>query len=440
MDLKISLEAVEGLENRMTVTIPAETIEREVNNRLKSVGSKAKLKGFRPGKAPLKIIQQHYGEGIRQEVLNEMVQSSYSAAIDEKNLKPAAMPTLEQVESAPGSDFIYTATFEVFPQIELSALDGLEVEKQETEISETDIDEMVENLRAQRVDWKVVQRKSMEGDKITLDFEGSIKGESIEGGSGQDTEIVIGSGQMLEDFENNLIGLTAGEEKTFKLKFPKDYQASEIAGKKADFTIRIKEVAQQELPEIDAEFVKGFGIESGDIESFRQDVRKNMEREAKSMIESDVKQQIMERLLDTNPIEVPSALITNEASNLRNEALRNLGFTEDNASDPNLPSLDSFREAAERRVRLSLLIGAIIDENGLVVDRDRVKDKVEEICAPYEQPEEFKKVYFQNPQLMSQIESLVLEEQVVEWLVSKSKLTVAAKAFGDLRRSGSSMG
>ena len=433
MNLQVSVEAVKGLEKRMTVTIPADQIEQEVTTRLKKVGNTAKLKGFRPGKVPAKIIRQQYGAGVRQEVLNEMVQSSYTAAIDQEALKPAAMPTVEPADADDGNDFTYVATFEVFPEFELKALKDFPVERAETEIGDADIDEMIDTLRSQRADWTPVERQSADGDQVTIDFEGTLKGEPLEGGSGQDADIVIGQGQMLEDFEKNLLGLSAGDEKTFKLKFPKDYQATEIAGQKAEFKINVKAVAEQSLPEVDAEFVKGFGIESGDVEAFRQDVRNNMEREAKAMIDSEVKRQVMEHLLETNPIEVPSALITSEADNLRKEALRNLGLPEDAPDGPNVPALDSYLEAAERRVRLSLLVGAVIEENSLQVDRDRVRDKLDEICAPYEQPDEIKKIYMQNPQLMGQIESMVLEEQVVDWLVSQAKLTVTPKAFGELR-------
>ncbi len=432
-DLKVSVEALEGLEKRMTVTIPATRIENEIDTRLLSVGRKAKLKGFRPGKVPPKVIRQHYGAGVREEVLNEMIQSSYSAALDQEKLRPAAMPTLEQGSAEIGDDFAFSATFEVYPEFTLDGLDGFKVERAETEIGDQDVDEMIETLRTQRATWNPVERKAADGDKVTVDFEGKIKDEPIEGGVGQDVEIIIGQGQMIEDFEKNIIGLSVGDEKTFNLKFRKDYQAEELAGKKASFTVNVKEVAEQELPELDAEFVKAFGIESGDPDAFRADVRKNMLREAEAMIQSDEKRQVMEQLLDSNPIEIPSALIHSEAGNLRKEAMRNLGVDEANAEDSRVPPLETYLEAAERRVRLSLLVGAVVEENKLEVDRDRVKGKVDEICAPYEKPEEFKKLYFQNPQLLQQVESMVLEEQVVEWLVSKADLTVTSKGFSELR-------
>jgi trigger factor len=432
-DLQVSVEALEGLEKRMTVTIPAERIEKEIDTRLLSVGRKAKLKGFRPGKVPQKVIRQQYGAGVREEVLNEIVQSSYTAALDQEKLRPAAMPKLEQNAAKAGDDFAYSATFEVYPDFKLNGLDGFAVDRAETEIGDPDIGEMIETLRKQRATWVPVERKAADGDKVTVDFEGKVKGETIEGGVGNDVEIVIGQGQMLEEFEKNLLGLSAGDEKTFNLKFKKDYQAADLAGKKAVFTVNVKGIAEQELPDLDAEFTKAFGIESGDLEEFRADVRKNMTREAESMIQSDVKRQIMEQLLEANPIKIPSALIQNEAANLRKEAMRNLGVPDEQTDDPRVPPLDVYQEPAERRVRLSLLVSAVIEENSLEVDRERVNVKVDEVCAPYEKPEEFKKLYFQNPQLLQQIENMVLEEQVIDWLVAKAKLTVTPKGFGELR-------
>jgi len=237
----------------------------------------------------------------------------------------------------------------------------------------------------------------------------------------------------LDEFEKNSPGMSATEEKSFDVTFADDYHAEELGGKTANFTVLVKAVAEQQLPALDEDFVKSFGVESGDIEAFRNDVRKNMEREAGAMILADVKRQVMEHMLEANPIGIPAALTDREAASLRSEALRKLGVTDESADDPRVPPIDAYRDAAERRVRLSLLVGAVIEENGLTVDRERVKDKVDEICAPYDKPEEFKKLYFQNPQLLEQVESVVLEEQVVEWLVAKAELTVSTKAFRELR-------
>lgn len=429
-DLQVSVETREGLERRIKVQIPADRIENEVNSRLQRVGRTAKLKGFRPGKIPAKVIRQHYGGQIRQEVLQAIVESSYSEAITQEKLRPAAVPTIEPESAGAGDDFTYTATFEIYPDIKLAGLDGLKVERPQTEIEAADLDEMIETLRKQRATWSPVERPAAEGDQVTVDFEGSLKGEPIANGVGKAVPIVLGQGQMLEDFEKNLIGLKSGSEKGFKLKFPKDYHAEELAGQKVDFHVNVGEVAEQQLPDVDQEFIKALGVASGDAGDFRQDVRSNMDREVDSRIKAEIKRQLMEQLMQANPIDLPAVLIEREAASLRDESMRNLGITD--PQDPQAPGLDAFREAAERRVRLGLLVSAVIEENKLEVDRERVKQKVDEMCAPYDQPEEIRKLYYQNPQLLSQVENLVMEDQVVEWLVSKATVKDKVISFKDL--------
>ena len=297
-------------------------------------------------------------------------------------------------------------------------------------MTDADVEDMVGTLRKQRATWSPVDRKANEGDRVTVDFEGTLKDEPFEGGSGQDVAIVLGEGRMLPDFEKNLNGLAAGDEKSFKLKFPKDYPAADVAGQKVTFAVTAKEVAEQELPEIDAEFVKGFGIDSGEIDDFRADIRKNMEQEAAVRNQAEAKRQVMEQLLDANPIDVPSALADQEAASLRTESLRNMGIQDEN--DPNAPGVEAFRDAAERRVRLGLLVAAVIQDNDLEVDRDRVKAKVDEIVAPYDQPDEIRKMYFQNPQLLGQVENLVMEEQVVAWLIDQADVSTKKVKFSEL--------
>jgi trigger factor len=414
----------------MKVEIPATRIEQEVDTRLTKVGRSAKLKGFRPGKVPPTVIRERYGLQVRQEVLQDMIQSSYSTAIEQEDLRPAATPTIEPGDGAEGEDFAFTAVFEVYPDVTVAGLDRLKVAQPETEIRDKDVDEMVENLRKQHADWSPVERKAADGDRVTVDFEGTLKGEKFEGGAGTDVPVIIGQGQMLEDFEKNLKGLQVGDEKSFKMKFPKDYHASDLAGQKVEFAVTAKEVAEQVLPELDEEFVEKFGVASGDVETFRSDVRKNMEREAEARNRAEIKRQVMEGLLDANPIEVPGALIDQEAVSLRRESLRNMGITDEN--DPNVPPAEQFRDPAERRVRLGLLISAVIQDNDLEVDRDLVKAKVEEVVAPYDEPDEIRKMYFQNPQLMAQVENVVLEEQVIAWLVDKATVSTKKVAFSEL--------
>jgi trigger factor len=427
-DLQIAVEASQGLERRLKVQVPAAQIETEVELRLRKVRQSAKLKGFRPGKVPPKVIQQRYGGQVRQEVLQDIIQSSYGRAIDEQKLRPAGMPQIEPGQLESGKDFSYTATFEIYPEIQLSGLNSLKIEQPEVEIGDADVDDMVDTLRKQRSNWEPVERKSADGDRVTVDFEGTLKGEPIENGRGEQVPIVLGQRQMLEDFEKNLIGLSAGDEKTFKVKFPKDYQATELAGKKVSFSATVTEVAEPQLPDLDEDFVKALGIDSGDVDDFRADVRGNMDREATAKIKAEVKRQVMDQLLDSNSIDIPAVLVEKEAASLQSETMRNMGVTDPQQA----PSVETFNEAAQRRVRLGLLVSAVIEENNLVVDREQVKVKVDEICAPYEQPEEMRKLYFQNPQLISQVENVVMEGQVVEWLVSRATLKTKATKFSEL--------
>ena len=429
-DLQVSVEAQKGLERRIKVQVPADRIEMEVDSRLRTVGRTAKLKGFRPGKVPAKVIRQRYGGQVRQEVLQEMVQSSFSEAVTQQNFRPAGGPRIEPENIAAGQDLTFTATFEVYPDVKLKGLDKLAVERPKTVIDDTDLDAMVDTLRKQRATWSVVDRASATGDQITVDFDGTLKGEPIDGGHGEGVKIVLGEGHMLEDFEKNLADLTSGAEKVFKIKFPKDYHENKLAGQKVSFQVTVHEVAEPCLPDLDAEFITSFGVQSGELDDFRQDVRSNMEREVESKVQAEVKRQVMEQLLEANPIELPAVLVDEEMSGLQAESMRRLGITDTTQA----PALDSFREAAVQRVRLGLLVAAIIRENDLEVDRERVKLKVDEMCAPYDEPETIRKIYYQNPQLLSQIESIVVEEQVVEWLLSKAKVENKTTGFDELMK------
>jgi len=426
--MQVSVEASAGLERRMRVQVPADKIEQEVAARLQKVGRRAKIKGFRPGKIPAKVVKQHYGGQVRQEVLQEILQSSYSEAIMQEKLQPAGGPSIEPETLEEGKDLTYIAVFEVYPEFELKKLDKIKVQEPQANISVEDIDTMLENLRKQRADWTAVDRKAGDDDQVTVDFEGTLNGEPFEGGSAQEFPVVLGGGQMLADFEKNLKGMKAGDEKSFKMKFPKDYHAAELAGEKVEFAVKVSQVAEQALPELDEEFVKAYGIESGSLDDLRKDVEENLQRELEAKTRAEVKKQILEGLLDTNPIELPGVLVTQECESLQKETMQRMGITDENQA----PAVDTFTETAEKRVRLGLLMSAVLQENELKVDQGRVTAKVDEICAPYENPEEIKNIYLQNPQFLGQIENMVLEEQVVEWLLEQAKVTSKNMKFKDL--------
>ena len=350
-DLQVSVEAQEGLQRKIRVQVPADRIEQEVETRLRNVGRSAKLKGFRPGKVPARVIRQRYGGQVRQEVLQEVLQSSYSEAITREQLRPAGGPSIEPETIEEGQDLTFTATFEIYPDFELTGLDALKIDRPVTEVLDADVDAMLETLRKQRATWTPVDRKAAQGDRISIDFEGTLKNEPIEGGRGENVPVVLGEGQMLPDFEKSLSGLSAGDEKTFKVKFPKDYHSDELAGQKVSFSVKANEVAEMELPEVTADFIREFGVESGELGEFRTDIRSNMEREVTAKVEAEVKRQVMEQLLETNPIAVPEVLVRQEATGLQSDAMRNMGI-EDPAQ---APPVDGFRDAADRRVRLGLL-------------------------------------------------------------------------------------
>jgi trigger factor len=305
------------------------------------------------------------------------------------------------------------ATFEVMPEITLQGLDKIEVTRPEIEITDEDCDDMIENLRKQKATWKVVERESAETDRVVVDFDGTLKGEPIEGGEGREVPVVLGLGQMLPDFEQGLTGVKADEEKTFKVKFPKDYHVEELANKKVDFSVKVHRVEEEELPPLDDSLAEIYGVEEGGLEKLRKDVVENMEREADQKIRNDVRDQAMTALLDANPVEAPNSLIQQEAHTMQHEAMRQFGIEDHDKAPP----IENFTDAAEKRVRLSLLIRQLVDDNKIELDADRLRERVEQICAGYENSEEMVTAYLGNPQVMARIEPLVMEEQAVEWIV-----------------------
>jgi trigger factor len=415
--MQVTIESTGTLERRMRVELPAERIEKEVESRLVRVGKTAKIKGFRPGKVPPNVVRQHYGSQVRQEVLSDLMGQSYRDAVQQENLNPVAQPRIEPDMTGSSGIFAYTATFEVLPEVKLKGLDKIEVTVPEIEIKDADCDEMIDNLRRQKATWQTVERESAKGDRVVVDFDGTLKGEAFPGGSGKEVPVVLGEGQMLPDFEEALFGIKAGDEKSFKVKFPKEYHAEDLAGKKVDFAIKVHRVEEQELPPLDDSLAEAYGVEEGGLDRLRKDVRENMEREAAQRTRGDIREQVMSGLLDANPVDVPRALIEQEAHSMQHEAMRQFGIEDHDQAPP----IENFRENGEKRVRLSLLVGQLIDDNNIQVDADKLKERVAQLCAGYENAEEMAATYMANPQIMSQIEPMVLEEQAVEWIVENGK-------------------
>ena len=424
--MNVTVESTGALERRMRVEVPIERIENEVKTRLESVGKTARVKGFRPGKVPPRVVRQKYGKQIRQEVLGEIMQKSYTDAVVQEKLNPAGGPKIE-TEGEDDKNFTYVATFEVLPDVELKDLDKIKVEKPEIEIRDEDIEDMLLSLRRQRATWDEVERKAKDGDRVIVDFTGTLDGEEFQGGSGTDIPVVLGEGQMLADFEKGLKGMQPGEEKTINVKFPKDYPAEDLAGKKADFAIKMHKVTEEILPELDDEFAATFSVTDGGLEQFRQEVRENMEREARQKVDADVREQVMSGLIEKNPIDVPQALVHEEMHSMQHEAMQRMGIEDHDKAPP----MENFREAANKRVQLGLLLRQVISEHGIKAGDDDIRARVEDMCSGYENADEMVNMYLGNPQVMQQIEPMVVEQKAVEWLVENGKAKAKKVTFKD---------
>lgn len=426
-DVQVAIESAQGLKRRIRVSVPAQRIEREVEARLRSVGRTASIKGYRPGKIPEKVVRQRFSEQVRQDVMEDMVRSGYSEAVTREKLRPVGDAQIETVPDSglQGSDLLFTASFEIFPDFQLQGIDALEVSRPQPQFDDADVEFIIDNLRRQRRNWVPVERAARDGDRVTLDFEGRLDGEPIEGGAGDQVTVIVGSGRLVPDFERQLAGVSAGEQKTIQVAFPADYPNKTLAGRQGDFDLRITEVAEEELPEVDEAFVRSFGVESGERAQFEQDIRKNMAQEFESRARAEVKKQLLDMLLTHNPIDVPEVLVTEAAVSLQGDAARNLGLPDRNGAPP----VETYRPAAERRVRLSLLLGAIIMEQNMVANRERVNERIDQLVSGYDKPDEVRKIYHQNAGLLGQVEDMVLEEQVIEWLTEKATVTESPTSF-----------
>ncbi len=401
----------------MTVRVPTDEIEREVDTRLKKVGRTARLKGFRPGKVPLKIVRQRYGGQIRNEVVSDVIRNSYARAVRQEELNPAGGPEIEPISTGGEDHFSYRATFEVFPEIELKPAGSLTVEIPRVEVVESDVDDMLETIREQHAEWLAVDRKSAAGDRVVVDFNGTIGGEPFEGGEGKEVPVVVGSGQVVDDFDKALKKVVAGQAKTAKVKFPKSYPVSDLAGKRAVFEISVHRVEEKHLPEVDEEFFQAMAIEEGGVDALRAELRSNMEREMNERLRAASRAAAFEALLKLNKIDVPSVLVQEEASTMQAEAMRRMGIDDVEKAPP----ASGFEASARRRVALSLLVREMINAHEIELDRVRVNERIKEMSAPYEDAQRVAQAYRSSPELMSQVESGVLEDQVADFVIEHGK-------------------
>ena len=425
--MQVSLETTSGLERRMHITVPSSEFEGQVEAKLKQTAGQVRLKGFRPGKVPMKEVNRRFGAGIRQEVSSEMMESSYREAIIKEEVSPAGSPQIEDIKIEQGQDLEFTAVFEVFPEIALADFSGIEVAKPEADVTEADIEKMIETLREQRKVFEAVDRAAQNDDKLNIDFEGFIDGEAFEGGKAEGSDLVIGSGSMIPGFEDGLIGAKAGEDTELNVTFPEDYQSSDLAGKDALFKVKVNSVLEAKLPELDESLFEQFGVTEGGLDAFKTEVTANMEKELKAAIATKVKNQVLDGLAETNDVLVPQALIDSEIDRMRREAVQQFGGQQQ--IDPSILPAEMFQDQASKRVVLGLLVNAIVEEKSLSADADLVKEKITEMASSYEEPEQVINYYYSNEEQLNQIQNLVLEEQVIDTVIAEAVVTTEAMGY-----------
>ena len=423
--MQVSIETTSGLERRLTVGVPAERVDVEVDSRLQKAAKNVRLPGFRPGKVPMKVMRQRFGAGVRQEVLGEVMSQSFQEAVVQEQLRPAGQPSIEPKNLEAGRDLEYVATFEVFPEVDIAEMKGFTIEKLVSEVADSDIDDIIEVFRKQQGSWDEVDRAAAEGDKVNLDYTGTRDGEEFEGGSAEGSDLELGSGRMIPGFEDGIVGMASGEEKVLSLSFPEDYHNEELRGAAVEFKVKVNSIQALTPAPMDEELFAKYGVEEGGEEQFRQEVSDNMARELKNALQNKLKQQVMDALLaEHQGVEVPKALVDQEIQGMRNQMFQQFGGAAGQDLDLNslLPD-EMFSENAERRVKLGLVMAEYISQQGLQADAEKVRELIEEISSTYQDPEEVINYYYSNQEELSSIESRVLEDQAVERLLEGATVT-----------------
>ena len=428
--MQVSVETTSGLGRRLTVAVPAERLDSAVEQRLLEAQKSLRIDGLRPGKVPMREVKRRFAKAVRSEVLGDVMRDSFVKAVEEQKLEPAGMPRFEATTNEPGKDLEFVAVFDVFPEIALAGFDAITVERPVAEVTDADLDTMIDNLRKQRASWEVVEKAAEQGDRVNIDYEGFKGEEAFAGGSAKGQNLVLGSGSMIPGFEDGLVGSKAGDQKTLELTFPEEYHAEELKGQAVQFKITVNKVEAQKLPEIDEQFMKGFGVEGGDMAKFRAEVKKNMERELTNAVRANVKGQVMDALVAAHSFDVPGALVANEIQRMRQQMMQQFGGGQQ--FDASILPDDLFREQAERSVRLGLVVRQILEQNELKADADKVRARIEEIAEQYEEPAEVVKWFYGNRQQLEQVEGAVLEEQVVELVLASAKQNDKASSYEDV--------
>ncbi len=431
--MQANLETLSGLERRLSVAVPLAEIETEVQSRLKHIGRTAKMPGFRPGKVPFKVVQQQYGAQVRQEVLGATIEKSFGDAVREQNLRVAGYPKFDPATPADGAaEFQYSATFEVYPEIKVGDITGKAIDRVALDVGDAEIDKTLEIMRKQRVTFDAADKAAENGDRLQISYAGAIDGVPFDGGKADNQNVVLGEGRLLPDFEKSLAGMKSGETKSFDLKFPDDYHGKEVAGKSARFDVSVSEVAAPKLPPVDGEFAKTLGVEDGDVAKMRAEVKANLEREVKQRLKAKTKDQVMQTLLDSTPLVTPKSLIDMEIQALQNMARENMAARGMPVKDDMPMPAEIFEAQAQRRVSLGLILGEVVRNNGLHAKPEQVKAAVELQAQSYEHPQEVVKWFYSQPDRLRDIESIVLEENVVEWALSVAKAEDKTITFDEL--------
>ena len=428
--MQVSIESSTGLERQLKIGIPADKIDQEVTARLQKATKTVSIKGFRKGKVPLKVVKQHYGRGVRQEVVGEIVNSSFYEAIQKEELRPVGQPRIDDIKDAEGQDLEYLAIFEVYPEVELADLKKVKVSRPVADVTAADVEKMIGVLRDQQASFDVAEKAAEEGDRVNIDFVGTHKKEEFAGGSAEGQDLVLGSNSMIPGFEDGLVGLSAGDETVLKLKFPKDYHSEDLKGKAVQFAVKVNSVSVKQLPEMDDEFFKLYGVESGGEEKFREDIEANMERELRNAIRTKIKNRVMDQLFKLNTVEVPDALVANEINTLKQQMVQQFGGGQQ--IDLSMLPDDMFKEKAERRAALGVIVSEVVKVEELSPDEGKVRERVDEIASTYEQPQEVVDYYYSNPELLSSVEAVVLEDQVTELVLSKAKVKDEAQPYDEV--------
>jgi trigger factor len=431
-----NVETLGNLERRVSMTLPAEEIERQVDARLKQLARNVKMPGFRPGRVPLKLVAQTYGTQVRSEVLSDAVQKAFSDAVKEANLKVAGYPRIEKKDGSPAEALEFSATFEIYPEVKVGDLAARTIERPQVAVDDAAVDKTISILRKQRTTYAPASRPAQDGDRLSVDFEGTIDGQPFQGGSAQSFVFALGEGRMLPEFDAAARGMSAGESKTFTLKFPDDYHGKEVAGKEATFRITVKSAEEPRLPELDEAFAKSLGVADGDVAKMKSEVRANVEREAAKRVEARVKSQALQALLDVTPLELPKSLVEMETQQLMQRAAADLqarGIRPEQM--PFQPA--AFEEPARRRVALGLIIGELARAENLQPKPAEVRAVIEQEAQTYENPAEVVKWFYMQPQRLSEMEGVALEANVVKWVLSKAQVVDKPVPFDDLMGSQS---